>query len=167
MTTLTTTPVTSPWAHPRTLRFTSRVELDAPPASVWSIVADYGRDPQWRRGVRTMAPSPAGLVQVGTTTAEVLRLGGRTYRSAGIVTEVDEGRRFTWHTTSGAAARGWREVRPLRTGGTEVVLHLEVGLHGAQRLMRPVLERMLGGNLAGDSERLRGLVLAQRRSVPS
>jgi hypothetical protein len=48
-----------------------------------------------------------------------------------------------------------------------VVLHLEVGLHGAQRLMRPLLERMLGRNLAGDAERLRDLVRAERRSTPA
>jgi len=151
---------------PRALHFTSRAELDAPPTVVWSMVADYGRDSQWRRGVRTMQPCPAGLVRLGTTTDEVVRLGGRTYRSRGIVTEVDEGRRFAWQTTSGVSARGWRQVRPLPTGGTTVELHLEVDVRGLQVLMKPLLRRMLGASLAGDVERLRALVDADRGRAP-
>jgi uncharacterized membrane protein len=162
MTTAAPARTTTTAAH--VLRFTRRIEIDAPPAMVWSIAADYGRDPQWRRGVSTMAPTPAGLVRPGTTTAEVLRLGGRTYRSAGVVTEVDEGRRFAWHTTSGASARGSRAVRPMPGGGTEVELQLEVDVIGAQVLMKPLLKRLLGNNLTGDVERLRDLVRSERRS---
>jgi len=40
------------------------VDLDAPPAAVWSVIADYRRDPEWREGVR-MTVEPAGAVVDG------------------------------------------------------------------------------------------------------
>ncbi|RJL23913.1 SRPBCC family protein [Bailinhaonella thermotolerans] len=43
-------------------------EIACPAARVWAVVADYGQDPRWRKGVETMAPHPEGIVQVGTTT---------------------------------------------------------------------------------------------------
>ncbi len=61
----------------------AEVVVDRPARQVWALVADYGRDPQWRAGVATMDPSPPGPVVPGTVTAEILRVGGRTYRSAG------------------------------------------------------------------------------------
>lgn len=127
-------------------------------ARAWSVVADYRRDPQWRAGVRTMAPDPPGPVAVGTTTAEVLRFAGRTYRSGGVVTAVDAGIRFRWRTTSGLVAEGWRAVRPLGPASARVTLHASVRPVGAQRLLAPVLRPMLLRTLRGDLCRLGALL---------
>lgn len=144
---------------------TMSTTVQAPPSAVWATIADYGRDPEWRRGVETMAPSPAGLVVPGTTTAEVLRLGGRTYRNDGLVTSVHPGQRFAWRTTSGADAEGSRSVRPLTDDRTEVVLVLDVRPHGIERLLQPLLVRMLRRTMAGDLERLATLVEAEVRGA--
>ncbi|NUR84061.1 MAG: hypothetical protein HOY71_08245, partial [Nonomuraea sp.] len=88
-------------------------EIPCPAAKVWSVVADYDRDPDWRAGVSTMAPRPAGIVRAGTTTAEVMRFAGRTYRNGGEVIRVDPGRSFAWRTTSGIDAEGGRAVEEL------------------------------------------------------
>ena len=61
-------------------RLSEHIEIDRAAAEVWAVVADYRRDPEWRTDVVTMAPEPADLVAVGTTTAEELRRrapGGR------------------------------------------------------------------------------------------
>jgi hypothetical protein len=79
-------------------------EISCPAAAAWAVVADYGQDPRWRKGVETMAPRPEGIVRVGTTTAEVMRFAGRTYRNGGEVTGVEPGRSFDWRTTSGIDA---------------------------------------------------------------
>ncbi|GAB4587542.1 hypothetical protein [Nocardia sp. IFM 10818] len=55
---------------------------------MWALLADYGNDPRWRRGVRTMDPRPAGLVAVGARTAEEPRFAGRAYDNDGEVVEV-------------------------------------------------------------------------------
>ena len=143
-----------------TIEMQATAEIDRPAAEVWQVLADYARDPEWRTGVRSMVPTPPGEAQVGTTTTEVLRLGGRTWRNDGEVTAVDAGRRFTWRTTVGADADGARAVSPTSDGSCLVSLELRVRPHGAERLMAPLLRRMLQKNLHRDLSRLRELVTA-------
>ena len=138
--------------------FTASITVPRSAAEVWAVVADYDRDPEWRDGVETMAPSTSGPAMVGTTTAEVLHLGGRTYRNGGVVTAVEAGRRLEWRTTSGADARGSRTVRATGAGRCEVSLELHVRYHGVQRLLAPVLTPMLRKGLHTDLARLAQLV---------
>jgi uncharacterized protein YndB with AHSA1/START domain len=147
------------------ITITRSATIEAPADAAWAIVADYDRDPQWRAGVSTMAPTPSGPVSVGTTTAEVVRFGGRTYRNAGQVTAVDPGRRFSWRTTSGTEADGSRSVRPLGDGRCEITLELTVRPHGTERLLRPVLARMLDRGMAGDLDRLAALASRTEHST--
>ena len=141
------------------------IDIDAPAAAAWRVLADYGRDPDWRQGVETMAPSPSGEVVPGTTTDEVLHLGGRTWRNGGIVTAVDPGRTFTWKTTSGSDADGGRTVTPLGPDRCHVRLELTLRPHGAERMLAPVLRRMARTTLAGDARRLADLVVAEHRDA--
>ena len=133
---------------------TTEIRIDRSAHDVWAVVADYDRDPDWRAGVETMAPSTTGVVMPGTTTDEVLHFGGRTYRNGGIVDTVEEGRRFTWRTTSGVQARGGREVIAVDEGTTIVRLELDPTLPGIKRVLRP----MLGRQLAADGARLKALL---------
>ena len=137
------------------IELTAAVEADRPADEVWRLVADYARDPEWRAGVATMAPSTAGPVVEGTTTAEELRMAGRTWRNTGVVTSVEPGRRFSWRTTSGVPASGSRSVVPRSGGGCRVELALSVTPTGIHRLLRPLLVPMLRRGLAADAERLR------------
>ncbi|RBY83314.1 SRPBCC family protein [Blastococcus sp. TF02A-26] len=137
------------------IELTAAVEVDRPADEVWRLVADYARDPEWRTGVVTMAPSTAGPVVEGTTTAEELHMAGRTWRNTGVVTSVEPGRRFSWRTTSGVEASGSRDVVPLSGGRSRLELRLRVSPTGAQRLLRPLLTRMLRRGLAADADRLR------------
>ncbi len=109
-------------------------------------------DPEWRTGVLSMVATPHGAVEVGTRTVEQLRLAGKTWRNDGEVLAVDPGRSFRWRTTEGADAHGGRCV---------VRMELHVEPHGAERLMAPLLRRMLDRNLRGDLERLRALAQAR------
>jgi uncharacterized protein YndB with AHSA1/START domain len=147
--------------------FRATTTVDRPAAEVWAVVADYDRDPDWRAGVETMAPSTSGLAAVGTTTDEVLHLGGRTYRNHGEVTAVEPGRRLEWRTLRGADAAGSRTVVPLAGERCEVELVLAVRPHGLERLLQPLLAPMLRKGLLRDLVRLKGLLegrtaLAQR-----
>lgn len=135
----------------------SRV-IDAPAPAVWAVVADYPRDPQWRTGVTEMRLEPAADVAPGSTTHEVMRLGGRTYRNDAVVTLVVPGRRIEWETTAGAEAHGSRTVEPRGSGRCEVTLEVHVVPHGLNRVLSPVLRRMLAKNLRADLDRLAGIV---------
>lgn len=134
------------------------IEISAPAEHAWRVIADYGQDPSWRTGVEEMTATPVGLVRPGTTTVEVLVVAGRTYRNLGEVTLVVPGARFEWRTTEGAVAHGAREVRALDPGRCAVRLDLEVTPTGVNRILAPLLGRMLARNLTGDVERLRTLV---------
>lgn len=138
--------------------FRATTTIDRPPAEVWAVVADYDRDPDWRKGVETMAPSASGPAVAGTTTDEVLHLGGRTYRNHGQVVAVDPGRRLEWRTLRGADANGSRTVTPTADGRSEVELVLEVRTHGLERLLEPVLAPMLRKGLHQDLGRLKALL---------
>jgi hypothetical protein len=134
--------------------------LHSPAERAWAVIADYARDPEWRTGVTSMVPTPSGPVQTGTTTVELLRLAGKTWRNEGVVTAVDPGRAFRWRTTGGARANGSRSVEPLDAGACRVRLELNVAPQGIERLAAPVLARMLRRNLRRDLAQLSELVAA-------
>ena len=136
------------------------IAVDCPAHHAWAIVADYERDPAWRRGVATMAPHPNGPVGVGTTTAEELRFAGQTRRNAGEVTAVEPGRSFRWRTVEGDDAAGSRTVEPVDADHCRVTLELVVRPHGVEAILAPVLGPMLRRTVRGDLARLRELATA-------
>lgn len=142
--------------------------IDAPASAVWAVLADYSRDPEWRAGVEVMEPTPLGPARPGTTTHEVMRLGGRTYVNDGVVDTVESvgtGHCFAWHTVEGADAHGWRRVVERPDGTTEVALNLVVRPHGAEALMAPIVRRMLDRGLRRDLVALADLVQAADRAL--
>jgi hypothetical protein len=134
--------------------FTASRTFDVAADVAWAAVADYGRDVSWRRGVLEMSIDPAGPAVAGTTTHEVLRVGGRTYVNDAVIERVVPGERLEWRTTAGADAHGARAVRPLGPHRCEVGLELHVEPHGIDRLLMPVLRRTLATGLRADLERL-------------
>lgn len=140
--------------------------LDVPCDAVWDLIARYDLDPQWRRGVVSMAPSPPGPAVIGTTTVEEMRVGGRRYTNVGEVVDVVPGRAIRWRTVEGAAARGSRAVVP-DSGGSIVTLELHVTPHGFERVLAPVLARVLRRTVRGDLERLERLAAPHRQDAGS
>jgi hypothetical protein len=132
---------------------------------VWALIAAYERDPEWRTGVTSMTPDQPGPLAPGSTTVEVMRFGGRTYRNVGEILEVLPGRSVAWRTTAGAEASGRRSVEPGADGSCDVTLELTVRPHGIERLLAPVLSRMLARNLDRDLANLERLVIASHRSA--
>lgn len=128
--------------------------IDRPAITVWNVVSDYRLDPLWRGGVETMGPDPYGPTVPSTTTREVLRFGGRTYRSEGVVVSLEPGRSFAWRTTSGTTASGSRTVRELDDDHCRLELRLRVVPRRSERLMVPILRRLLHRALRTDLERL-------------
>jgi uncharacterized membrane protein len=134
------------------------IDIDRTTDQIWAVIADYRRDSAWRTGVMSMEPSPPGPVDVGTTTAEHMRLAGRTWQNDGVVTAVVPGRSFAWRTTRGADANGSRSVVGIDHASCRVTLDLDVRPHGAERLLAPLVRRLLARNLRRDLRRLRHLV---------
>jgi hypothetical protein len=142
------------------ITLSASADLDRPAPVAWGVVADYGRDVEWRTGVLAMAPDPPGPVAAGTTTSEDIRVAGRTWHNEGVVTEVVPGARFAWRTTAGADAEGSRAVEALGPDRCRVTLTLTVRPHGAERLLRSLAARQLRRNLTRDLARLTTLLAA-------
>ena len=134
------------------------IELDAASPAAWGIVSDQTRDPEWRTGVLEMTVDPAGRPFVGTTTHEVIRVAGRTYVNDGIITGLVPGERLEWRTTTGVDAWGARTVSDVGEGRCAVDLELHVVPTGINRLLAPMLRRMMSRTMHADLETLRGLV---------
>jgi hypothetical protein len=70
----------------RPIHVEESVTVARSPEVVWSAVADYGRDVEWRQDLTEMTPDPPGPPGVGTKVHEVLRTGGRSYVADSTVT---------------------------------------------------------------------------------
>jgi hypothetical protein len=146
----------------KTLHTHVDVVIDRSPAAVWAVVADYGRDTEWRRGIVEMTPDVAGPPKVGTKVREVLALAGTRYVTDTVVTETGPGfgYRFVGDGTSGRV-RGGRRVRPAEAGdGAVFTYDVELEPEGIPRIARPVLGWWLTRSLRRDLGRLRDLIEA-------
>jgi uncharacterized membrane protein len=139
--------------------------IDAPAESVWGVLSDYRRDPEWRSGVVSMTTEPSGALDVGVCTHEVIRVAGRTYRNTGVIDHIVPGSTVEWHTIAGAEARGARSVHQLAPDRCEVTLELHVVPRGVNRLLAPVLRRVLQANLRRDLAALANLSMPAPASV--
>ena len=111
-----------------------------------------------------MNPQPPGRLRTGTTTLEVLRFGGRTYRIPGEVKDLRAGHSFAW---TASKAHGTRSVEPVDGSSCTVALTMHVRLAGAERVLGRLLARKMRHNLAGDLGRLAALARANSGRAPA
>lgn len=137
--------------------FGTSIDIDRPAQDVWALLADYGRDPQWRAGVLSMTASPPGPAAAGTTTAEVMRFAGRTLRNDAEIVSVGPGYELAWRTTSGIDANGVRVVEPRDPRRCRVRLATRVRPHGFDLVVAPLARLLLQRRITGDGRRLRSL----------
>ena len=138
------------------------VEIDRRPDQVWTVVSDYARDSQWRKGILEMSPDAEGSPQVGTHVREVLKLAGKHYTTDTTVTETGPGLsyRFAGTGTSGDV-RGRRSVRAGSTPQSAVFTYdVELEPRDIPRLAQPLLARWLTHSMRRDLHRLRQLIEA-------
>jgi uncharacterized membrane protein len=138
----------------------SSIEIEAPPARVWSVFSDVERWPEWTASVtRLTALDGPGLAVGKRFEIKQPRLPKLVWR----VTQVDEGGSWTWEQHSpGGRTVAVHEVIAAPGGGTLVRQRLDQqGPIGGlvARLMRATTKRYLELEAAGlkaRSEHLRG-----------
>lgn len=131
------------------------IELAAPPEAVWAIVADYGRDPEWRKGVR-MHHQPAGPVREGTRTFEDLLFFGRNHHTEARIHDVVPGRFFRFTSDDGNVT-GSRKVEP-HAGGSRLTVAVQVRV--PSRLFAPLAGWLYRREVQGNLRRLQALLQA-------
>lgn len=95
-------------------RFTIGVDIPAPPDRVWAVMADVERWPEWTSSVTEVRRLDRGPLVVGSRARiRQPRLLPATWE----VTELVQGRRFTWVTRSpGVRVTAEHEVVPAGAG---------------------------------------------------
>lgn len=129
------------------------IELAAAPEAVWAIVADYGRDPEWRKGV-SMRHEPAGLVREGTRTFEDLLFFGKNHHTEARIHDVVSGRFFRFTSLDGNVT-GSRRVEP-HAGGSRLTVAVQVKV--PSRLFAPLAGWLYRREVQGNLRRLQALL---------
>jgi hypothetical protein len=141
--------------------FELSVDLPVPPAAAWEVIADYGRDADWRHGV-AMRHDPPGTVVDGTITHEDLAFLGSIHHTQARIDGVEPGRAFRF-TSADGRIHGHRRIEP-RAGGCALTVGLRVeGLHPLGAAIAGWLYRR---RVRGDLARLRALLGAAQRAAP-
>ena len=132
------------------------VDIAAPPGRVWSVMVDAERWPEWTASVTSVARLDQGPLRVGSRARiRQPRVPPAEWR----VTELTEGRSFTWVTgTALARATARHEVESI-PAGTRATLSIRYsGLLGGVvgRLTRGLNDRYLALEAAGLKARSEG-----------
>jgi uncharacterized membrane protein len=123
--------------------YTVSIDIQAPPDRVWAIMSDIRRWHEWTPSVTSIRRLDEGPLRVGSRAmVRQPKVPPALWR----VTEIEEGRRFSWVTgTPIARATGRHSVEPT-PGGSRATLALEYsGLLGAlvARLLDDINRRYL------------------------
>jgi hypothetical protein len=100
------------------VRFTSSIDIDAPPAVVWEVWSDIDRWPEWTASVSRVQPLAPGPLAVGLRArVEQPKLRPAEWQ----VTALDPGRSFVWVSRSpGLLATATHLVEPRGAGSRAV-----------------------------------------------
>jgi hypothetical protein len=142
----------------KTISYHQSTIVDRPADEVWTYVADYDFDLEWRDGLTDMTPNPHGPPQNGTTVHEELRSMGTTIVNDTTVTMTgDHAYRFVGGGASGQV-EGGRKVVAIDPGRSEFTYDINLTLNGPTRFLSPILRRVLTRALRKDLQRFRSLV---------
>lgn len=119
-------------------RFETTRHIEAPPDTVWEVMADVARWPEWTPTIDSVELENPGPLRAGSR-AEVRQ--PRLPRATWTVTEVVNGRRFTWEATGpGMRTVARHEVVP---DGTGSALTLSIEQRGPMGAVAGVVWRRL------------------------
>ncbi len=136
--------------------FSVSVEVQAPPQRVWAVMHDIERWPEWTWTVRSVERLDAGPLAIGS---RALIRQPKLIPARWEVTELDEGRSFTWITRSpGVRVTATHGVKASPSGSRATLSLRFSGLLGplAARLTGRLTKRYLSVEAEGLRERSEG-----------
>ena len=131
------------------MRFEVSIDIAADPARVWEIYADVERWPEWTASVTSVELLDPGPLRVGSR-ARIRQ--PRLPTTVWAVTELDEGRSFSWEATGpGVQTIGTHLVEPAGLGARATARLEQRGPLGGLlgRLTRRLSDRYLAMEAAG------------------
>ena len=147
----------------RAVVVTETIQIARPAAAVWTAIADYSFDLQWRVGITEMTPVPAGAPRDGTHVHEVLRSSGMTFTTDAVVSDVvpGVGYRFAGRGTIGLV-QGMRMVVPTSPTSASFTYQVEMRPTGKYIVLRAMLRSVLASGLRKDLSHCAARLAARR-----
>ena len=138
------------------MRFERSVEIAVPAEQVYAVYADVERWPEWTASVDSVERLDEGPLRVGSSAkVKQPRLPGQVWT----VTDVEDGRSFTWETRGiGITSTGTHVVEPTASGCRATAILEMTGWMApvAGRAARALIEGYLELEAAGLKARCEG-----------
>jgi uncharacterized protein YndB with AHSA1/START domain len=136
----------------------TQIDVDAPVATVWALISDLSRMPQWSPQCRVM--KLLGPLRVGTKTLNFNRRGRMFWPTTSTVTEIDPERRLTFRVAGNGTEWSF-ELEPFE-GGTRVVESRRAP-NGVTKASSAVVSVAFGGVPGFEDELVEGMEQTLRR----
>jgi uncharacterized membrane protein len=151
------------------MRLQSAIDISAPPAAVWAVVADPSRYLEFMSGVTRWEVTSSARMGLGARYRMLILVGSAEIGGLIEVVEWRPGSDLAWSSVTGIDQRGRWRLRPLDGGRrTRVELRLSYGVPGAGPLgwlAERLGARQVAGHLRRSVRRLKRTVeLEQQRA---
>lgn len=138
------------------------VEIDRPAREVFTVLADFERNPEWQQGMRSARWTSDPPVGVGSTYDQEARFLGRDVMTSFEVVDYQPGQSITIESRQSTfPIRVTRSVEPMGSGRTRVTAHISGGPGGVMRIFQPIVKRIAQRSIRRDYQRLRNVLEAQ------
>lgn len=137
---------------------TEMIDVSQTPNAVFDYVSDHENDPNWRKGVASMAHIPSGPSHKGMQTREELVLWGRKRVIMATITLHEAGRLIAFKTIAGGLqAHGERKVQAIQKGAS-ISYTVGAKLTGLPAFLVPLIKFGFRLRLRSDLARLKQLL---------
>lgn len=141
-----------------TAHVTETIDVSQTPAVLFAYVSDHENDPNWRKGVASMAHIPSGPAHKGMQTREVLALWGRKRVIVATITQLEAGRLIAFKTVPGGLqAHGERRIQATPIGAS-ISYSVVAQLTGLTVVLMPLIKFRFRLRLRSDLVRLKQLL---------
>ncbi len=141
------------------IRVTSEVEVRRPAATVFGIVSDFRRNPEWQRGMVRCTFTTEPPLRVGSRYEQEARFLAKRVVSTFEVVEYEVDRMVKATTVAGTFPITFtRTVRPKSEDSCVVSAVVEGDASGVFRVAAPLLRLMVQRSVRSDYRRLKALL---------
>jgi uncharacterized protein YndB with AHSA1/START domain len=136
-------------------RIESRVEIGAPPATVFPWLVDPDRLSRWISGFVGSEPIGSGEVRVGSRSRDTIEADGRRIEVETEIVELLPDERLAVRITSSSHDQFDSYDLDARDGATELTYRSEMRMRGLTRLLSPLIARQLRARAVNDLAKLK------------
>ncbi|MFZ1520473.1 MAG: SRPBCC family protein [Ignavibacteriaceae bacterium] len=141
------------------LTISKQIDISLPIGKVFDFISYYPNDIKWRDGVLEMKQLPQGKTEMGSETFETIKFMGRKLVVKAKVVEFDMNKRLSFKSVSAPIETwGFREVRDLGNGKTEMKYELSANLTGLYKLFSSSIEKMFSKRIENDLLKLKSIL---------